>query len=300
MKGKNDWIKTRLDELDDESFVEVAEAISKRSAKDPVKVNDGLVHITELTEEIKQAYDSWGKASGISTGFPLLDTKIGGLKPGEVTLIGGETSNGKSALAANIACNVAKRGECVLFITLEMLQEEIGARLMHINGGSIDDLDLIFQSEYSIDYKDLEPILKKAKEQADVKMVVLDYMQYLGRGMTNEEVARMSKRFKKLALEHKIPFIVIVSLRKQDAKAKRKWTDIEIEEFMGTGSIGYDADVAMIVSRKDQKGEFDMNKVYVKILKTRNNKLDWNDRIVQLEWDDTRIYQPPGAFATVK
>jgi replicative DNA helicase len=287
----NDWIKNKLRELDDEAFIDVVEELATRSANTEVKRNDELISIIEIEEEIDKVYDTWGKPSGLKTGFPLLDTKIGGLKRGEITLIGGETSNGKSALAANIACNVAKE-HCVLFITLEMLQSEIGARLKHINGGKIDDLNILFQAEYRIDYKDLEPIIQKAKTKGDVDMVILDYMQYLGRGMKVDEVARMSKEFKSLALKYEIPFVVIVSLRKADNKAKRNWVDIEIEEFMGTGAIGYDADVAMIVSRKDTENEFQLDKVFVKILKTRNNKLDWNDRILTFNWDDTKITQP--------
>jgi replicative DNA helicase len=287
----NDWIKNKLRDLDDEAFIDVVEEIATRSANTVVKRNDELVSIIEIEEEIDKVYDTWGKPSGLETGFPLLDTKIGGLKKGEITLIGGETSNGKSALAANIACNVAKE-HCVLFITLEMLQSEIGARLKHINGGKIDDLNILFQAEYRIDYKDLEPIIQKAKSKGEVEMVILDYMQYLGRGMKVDEVARMSKEFKSLALKYEIPFIIIVSLRKADNKAKRNWVDIEIEEFMGTGAIGYDADVAMIVSRKDTDNEFQTDKVFVKILKTRNNKLDWNDRILTFNWDDTKITQP--------
>ena len=296
MASKNDWIIAKLQGLDDEGFIEVIDEVAKRSANTIVKRNDGLVSIIEIEEEIDEVYENWGKSSGLSTGYPLLDEKIGGLKKGEVTLIGGETSNGKSALAANVACNVA-RSKCVLFITLEMLQAEIGARLKHINGGKVDDLNMLFQAEYRIDYKDLEPLLKKAKAKADVDMVVLDYMQYLGRGMKLDEVAKMSKEFKSLALKYEIPFVIIVSLRKSDPKAKRRWTDIEIEEFMGTGAIGYDADVAMVVSRKDIEGQFQADKVFVKILKTRNNKLDWNDRIIEFDWKDTKITQPPLSWA---
>lgn len=295
--SKNEWIKDRLHSLDDDAFIEIVDELAERASKTVVKHNDELVSIIELEDEIDDVYKNWGKPSGLSTGYPILDEKIGGLKRGEVTLIGGETSNGKSALAANIACKVAK-SKCVLFITLEMLQAEIGARLKHINDGRVDDLNIIFQAEYRIDYRDLEPLLKKAKAKADVDMVVLDYMQYLGRGMKLEEVAKMSKEFKSLALKYQIPFVIIVSLRKGDTKMKRKWTEIEIEEFMGTGAIGYDADVAMVVSRKDTDNEFQQDKVFVKILKTRNNKLDWNDRIIEFDWKDTKITQPPQAWAT--
>lgn len=292
--AKNDWLVDKITGLDDEAFVEVAGAIAEKEATIvPAKPRDELIHISELEDVITKEYKEWGKVKGIRTGFTSLDKKIGGMENGHVVLIGGETSNGKSALAANIAVNVA-RTQGVLFVTLEMLTREIGARIMHINNGTIEGLDMMFQAEHRLTYKDLKPLLIKAKEQGEVKMVVLDYLQYLGRGMKPEEVAIISKEIKTLALEHEIPFIVIVSLRKgEGGKAKRKWTEIEIEDFMGTGSIGYDADTAMIASRKDNDNDFDESGLWVKILKTRNAKLDYNDRYIRFEWDQTRIKDDP-------
>lgn len=300
--AKNDWLVDKVTSLDDEAFAEVAGAIAEKEAsvikKQP---KDDVIHISEIEEEIKIEHDSWGKIRGLRTGLIGLDNKIGGMDKGHVILIGGETSNGKSALAANIAVNVSKNNP-VLFITLEMRTAEIGSRIMHINNGSIDGLNLMFQAEHRLTYKDLKPLIQKAvyynedekNPDAGLKMVVLDYLQYLGRGMKPEEVAIMSKEIKTLALEFNIPFIVIVSLRKgEGGKAKRKWTDIEIEDFMGTGSIGYDADTAMIASRKDKDNDFDEDGIWVKILKTRNSKLDWNDRYIRCEWEATRIKDDP-------
>lgn len=171
-----------------------------------------------------------------------------------------------------------------------MMKAEIGARIMHINGGTVDGLDMMFQTEHRISYKDVKPLLKAAKEKGNIELVVLDYLQYLGRGMTEKEVAIMSKEIKTLALEFGLPFIVIVSLRKSEGgKNKRKWTDIEIEDYMGTGSIGYDCDAAMIASRKDMSNNYDNDHLYVKMLKTRNAPLDYNDRYIFFNWDQTRI-----------
>lgn len=294
---KAQWIAGKLQELDDEAFVEaLSEAAERPLHHEPIP-HDGLVHIHELEAEIRHEYETWGKPKGLMTGVTSLDKKIGGMSPGHMILVGGETSSGKSALAANIAVNVARHSP-VLFITLEMLQQEIGARMMHINHGTLDGLDLTFQQTYSIDYKDLEPIIKRAVEDAGVKLVILDYLQYLGRGMKNEEVALISKRIKQIALEYHLPIIAVVSLRKGDAKFKRKWTDIEIDDLMGTGSIGYDADTALIASRKDLENDFQMDHMYVKVLKTRNSQLDFNDRYVILHWDKTRISDDFTVFPT--
>lgn len=289
-KRGNDYWRKRLAVEDDETIQAIEEAVLERSADIPEEeTHDDLVHISEMSDEIQAEYDSWGKVKGLLTGLPSLDNKVGGLGKGHVILIGGETSQGKSALAANIAVNVAKQ-QGVLFITLEMARAEIGSRLMHINGGTVDGLDLMFQSEHRLTYRDVKPLLRKATDQGNVQMVVLDYLQYLGRGMTEKEVAIMSKEIKTLALEFAIPFIVIVSLRKgEGGKNARKWTEIEIEDYMGAGAIGYDCDVAMIVSRKDMSNVYDTGHLYVKMLKTRNAPLDYNDRYLMFDWSETRI-----------
>ena len=251
-----------------------------------------LVHIEEVRQEIEDAAKTWGKVSGISTGYPQLDDMIGGLKKEEIILIGGETNNGKSALAQNIAVNVA-REHTVLFITLEMAIGEAGSRFKYMNGGSLDGLDLLFQVEKDIDYRHLEPIFENAKSEG-VDVVILDYLQYLGRGMDLNEVAKMSKQMKKLARMYQVPFVIIVSLRKgEGGKFKRKWTDIEVEDLMGTSAIGYDTDVALIASRKNQDNQYEVDGFWVKVIKARNMQINYDDRYLEFKWDKTRIIEKP-------
>jgi replicative DNA helicase len=250
----------------------------------------GIIHIEDIADEIDQAYKKYGQFDGLSTGIPRLDQILGGLRPGEITLIGGDPNNGKSALAANIAVNVAHNKK-VLFITLEMLAPAIGTRMRHINGGTIEGLNMTFQKSTSINFTDLDQIFNEGVKDGGAELVVIDYLQYLGRGMTPDEVAKMSKLIKDLARAHEIPVIVIVSLRKdQQGKAgRRKWTDIEIDDFMGTGAIGYDADTAMIVSRRDEEGAWDNEHVYVRVIKIRSYPLDYDNNVAKLLWDRTRI-----------
>lgn len=286
------WKKKRLEqslkELESEDVEELVISGEEELATRESIEKGALTHISELEDQIEEAAKDWGKVSGISTGLPSLDAKIGGLKPGELLLLGGETNNGKSALAQNIAVNVAKN-HGVLFITLEMLMTEAGSRIKHMNNGSLDGLDLMFQSDYQIDYRHIDALFQNGVESS-VEFVILDYLQYLGRGMTLDEVARMSKLMKGMALKYKIPFMVIVSLRKgEGGKFKRKWTDIEVEDLMGTSAIGYDADIAMVASRKNQDNEFDTDRFHVKIIKSRNMPLDYDDRYLSFAWDKTRI-----------
>lgn len=282
----------RLGDLEPEMLEDLTIGSEQELANRETEEKAGLTHITDIAEEIEEASKLWGKVAGISTGYPTLDAKIGGLKPGELMLVGGETNNGKSALAQNIAVNVAKE-HGVLFITLEMQKTEAGSRVRYMNGGTVEGLDLMFQTEYQIDYRHLDALFQNGVESG-VELVILDYLQYMGRGMTLDEVAKMSKLMKALALKYSLPFMVIVSLRKSDGgRFKRKWTEIEVEDLMGTSAIGYDADIAVVASRKDLENEYTPDKFHVKVIKARNMDIDYNNRYLTFGWEKTRIRELP-------
>lgn len=298
-KAQDDAAKRRaksvlkqLKDLDPETLEDISIGAEQELATRDAEEKGGITHIHEIADDIEEAAKLWGKVSGISTGYPTLDAKIGGLKPGELMLVGGETNNGKSALAQNIAVNVSKQ-HGVLFITLEMQKTEAGSRMKHMNGGKIDDLNMMFQTEYQIDYRHLDKLFENGVDSG-VEVVILDYLQYMGRGMTLDEVAKMSKLMKALALKYNLPFMVIVSLRKSDGgKFKRKWTDIEVEDLMGTSAIGYDADIALVASRKNLNNEYESDRFFVKVIKARNMDINYDDRYLAFAWDKTRITEIP-------
>ena len=297
--------------MTDEEKIKLLDVATDTVAQSKVDTapKDGIIHIMDAADELAEVEAEKGKFLGLSTGYKILDKKMGGLEQGSVVLIGGETSNGKSMLSLNIALNVAssKGGfSNVLYLSLEMTRKQVWKRVASITGMTPEELtselDFSLQESFNIDYGDLEPLIKKATEENGRELVVLDYLQYMGRGMTEKEVAKMSQVIKRLALKYKICFMVIVSLRKAgaDVKNKRKWYDIEVEELMGTAALGYDADVVAITSRKNMENVFIADKFYVKILKTRNTRLDFDDRIIELEWDNMKITEPVVPITTAE
>ena len=297
--------------MTDEEKIKLLDVATDTVAQSKVDTapKDGIIHIMDAADELAEVEAEKVKFLGLSTGYKILDKKMGGLEQGSVVLIGGETSNGKSMLSLNIALNVAssKGGfSNVLYLSLEMTRKQVWKRVASITGMTPEELtselDFSLQESFNIDYGDLEPLIKKATEENGCELVVLDYLQYMGRGMTEKEVAKMSQVIKRLALKYKICFMVIVSLRKAgaDVKNKRKWYDIEVEELMGTAALGYDADVVAITSRKNMENVFIADKFYVKILKTRNTRLDFNDRIIELEWDNMKITEPVVPITTAE
>jgi len=282
-KAKN--IKKGLAELETEALEDVViHGEMELSSRDPIE-RGGLVHISELIDAINGASKEWGLVGGISTGLISLDKRIGGLRKGDIIMVAGNPGGGKSALAGNIAVNVSREHH-VLFISLEMLPHRIGARFKHYNGGKLDGMDISFQKESAIDYRHLRPLFENAKLKG-MKLAVLDYFQYLGRGMELNEVAKMSVEMKKLAQEFEVPFIIILSLRKGGTQFKRKWVDVELEDLMGTSAIGYDADAVIVASRRDPDNKFDEDHQWLKIVKVRD--MPEFDEYVRLKWDKTKV-----------
>ncbi len=104
-----------------------------------------LKAVTEAVNSANAAYQRDGGLSGISTGLVDLDKKLGGLHPSDLLILAGRPSMGKTALATNIAFNVAKsykkgrkpdgsegavQGGVVGFYSLEMSAEQLAARIL--------------------------------------------------------------------------------------------------------------------------------------------------------------------------
>ena len=282
-----------LKELDDTMVEDILIGAEKELAERDPAAKVEWKHIKEYEDDIKEAIKWWGKVGGLRTGLPSLDATVGGLRKGQTLLIAGESNNGKSALAAQIAVNVS-RNHKVGYISLEMLPGDNGARINHMNGGDehdikLDGLDIYFQSTNAITYKDLEPLFIRGKEMG-IELMMLDYLQFLGRSLTMEEVGKMSQTIKRLAMDYQLPFIVIVSLRKGDGS--RPWTKISLEDLMGTSAIGYDADNTILVSRFDLDNQFDEAHMYVKVLKLRNMKKTKDNTFLMYDWNDTKVTEP--------
>lgn len=268
----------------------VFEAERELAQREPERDDNAeLLHISEIFDEIEEESKTRGKVAGISSGYKPLDAMIGGFKNSEVTLIAGESNNGKSMVVANIAANIAKEHK-LLYITLEMQPRKVGDRMKYALGGGKEyqKLDIEFQKTFTIDYRSLRPLFINGIERG-CKIVMLDYLQYLGVGMDNKEVGVMSRVCVGLSKEFDIPFVIVVSVRKSDGKGKRKWTDLTKEDIMGTAAIGYDADNIVLISRQDKDNDYDEEGIWVKHLKARDMYIDYKNPYLRLNWGHGRI-----------
>ncbi len=262
------------------------------------QVSSMLDHI----EEAEERYKNRDKVQGLHSGFPSIDKLTMGLVEGELIIIAGPTSKGKTLLAMHISNNVAKEGHRVLFVTLEMTKAELTSRYMYVNGGADTNdfttvaANTVFQENDELDWKDIDGLIQNAKELLDVDLVVIDHLHYFARDLKNaaEELGQITMRFKKNAIRHKLPIILISHIKKLG-----KDEDLSLEALRGSSLIGQDADIVLMVNR-----DAETNQMGVLIDKNRNRgKLsdrtpDWAGQsqreidTIYLDFNNTKLHDP--------
>lgn len=241
--------------------------------------------VGEFVEEAKELIKNWGKMQGLSTGIKAVDYNVRGLVGGELIIVAGETSNGKTALGINIATNVARAGSNVLFVTLEITKPQLTARVAKIinNEEELIHLPILLQVPDELGWRDVDKVISSAKQNG-VKLVVIDHLHYFTREVDKvaEDLGRITKEFKKNAIRHNIPIILISHVRKKTAIKKQELSN---DALRGSSLIAQDADVVMFVQKVAP------DEVVVKVTKNRNRGYDFEN-------DTTRMKFIEGAILT--
>lgn len=266
----------------------------------------------DFVDAAEERYKNRDKIQGLSSGFPSIDTLTMGLVPGELVIVAGPTSKGKTLLSMHIANNVALIGGRVLFVTLEMTKTEMTSRYMYINGGketsafSTVAANTIFQENDELDWKDIDGLIQNAKEQLDVDLVIIDHLHYFARDINHasEELGKITMTFKKNAIRHNLPIILISHIRKLQSGE-----ELSGDSLRGSSLIAQDSDIVLLVNRDPET-----NQMGVLIDKNRNRgKLsdrtqDWGGRdqreidTIYLDFNNTKLHDPmpkPSAIQTI-
>lgn len=273
--GKNlRYLKQLIKDLPEEDLLELqTDMLANLGDDDDNKAAEmNLVLMSDFTGEAQERFKSFGRMQGLSTGYDRLDGLTMGLVGGELVMVAGKTSRGKTTLALNIASRVAFSGKTVLFVTLEMTHSEITQRMMFVNDCTEDELTdqyhdiaskIVFQSTDELRWDSIDKLMEKAKMEMGVDLVVIDHLHYFTRELQNisEDLGRITKEFKKNAARHNVPVILISHVRKTgDDK------EATMEDMRGSSYMAQDADIVLMVGRIDG----DVNHTYVKIDKNRN------------------------------
>lgn len=269
--------------------------------------------------------------TGLPTGFYELDELTCGLQNGEMVIIAGRPSMGKTSLALNIAEHIGLMEKTpVAIFSLEMGKQQLAERFLC----SISEIDsqkvrrgLLSDSDYKKlanacadlsetpifidDTSTLTPLelrakARRLKSRHDISCILVDYLQlmHLGSGRTEsrqQEITTISRYLKALARELSVPVIVLSQLNR--SPEGREGHRPRMSDLRESGSIEQDADVIMLLHREDyyKRNEEDYepnNTAELIIAKQRNGptgavKLTFRERITKFE-NASRVELPAG------
>ena len=283
-------------EVQDRAYAALAELASG----DGGKLTPGATTLAAALQEIDDAVKRGGAVPGLPTGLPNLDRLVLGLNPGDLMVIGAGTSIGKTALALQIADQVAASGKRVLFYSLEMpakaLMTRILARRTRIDAarlrcGKVDDDDhhrlVATAAEYAeeadrlmiddggrITPARISADLTRERARGKIDLVVVDHIQLMRSsrrvGNTYERVTEVSGALKSIALKFEVPVIALSQLNRARTRESRR---PNLADLRDSGAIEQDADLVVLLDRppaatplEEQRG------AYVAVEKNRNGR----------------------------
>jgi replicative DNA helicase len=244
------------------------------------RVGEGLTSIDPLLgpaiERAEELQRLGSDVTGIATGFKDLDRKLAGLHPTNLVVIAARPGMGKTALALNIAQNVAQRDIPVAIFSLEMSREEIVSRMLCAEGridsqrlrtGQLSEADFTKLSNAASSlykkpvYVDDSPGLtvteiraksRRLKRRPGLGLVIVDYLQLMqGSGGENrqQEIALISRSLKNLARELEVPIIAVSQLNRSLEQREDKRP--RLGDLRESGAIEQDSDVVMFIYRDE-------------------------------------------------
>lgn len=233
----------------------------------------------ENTKELEAKYESKEDIFGLATKFVDLDNMLGGLKPSDLIILAARPSMGKTALALNIASNIAvDQNKYVLVFSLEMSAGQLVNRVVSsielIPGTHILQPKRLTEEEFSkywdapslIEGKHLDiyddPLVSPAKVRRIAKgylaknkhldLILIDYLQLMvadkdyGNNKV-QEVGDITRKLKILARELKVPIILLSQLnRSVDSRENHRPV---MSDLRDSGNIEQDADVIIFLYR---------------------------------------------------
>ena len=224
----------------------------------------------------RQQYETGSDAFKIPSGIKELDDGLGGLHRGELTVLAGRPSDGKSAVAMHIAMQVARAGYPVCFNSLEMTKMQTMNRYFigyapidadHIRKGGItaDDLarmevlaekltptPLFFNHTPSSNVDKIRAQVIQQRRKGQCELLIVDYLQLLQKELTPNEtmdivVGRITSGMKRIAEEANIPVILVSQLNRNSENRQGSAKQPEIHDLRDSGNIEQVADNIIFV-----------------------------------------------------
>jgi replicative DNA helicase len=274
------------DAFDDANTVDQVLETAQRRIIDISKdrIEEDFVHIESVLstvfENIQSIVDSKGEQLlGVPSGFKDLDANTAGFQKSDLIILAARPAMGKTTLAMNFATNAAVKYKIpVAVFSLEMPKEQLAMRLLaaesgldlkHLRTGNLHEnqyknlmhgLGVLSEAPIYIDDTpgitplDLRAKTRRLQMEANVQLIVIDYLQLMKSGSRRiesrmQEVSEIVREVKAFAKESQIPIIALSQL----SRAVEQRTDKRpmLSDLRESGEIEQTADIVMFIHRED-------------------------------------------------
>lgn len=249
------------------------EAIQATKVEKVRKLSDSMADVLSLMSANQVGASH---LSGIYTGLSDFD-RTGGLQKGNLMIIAGATSQGKSSLVSNMTYNACTNGYKCAFYSLEMTDLELTARIiagetkipsssilysklrdaeMDIINRKADNIaaaNIFFDDRSSSDIDTIVSSIRTMKLKYDIDFAVIDYLQILNvnmKGVNKEQqMGEVARKLKNLAKELDIAIIALSQLNRD-----KNNPEPSLERIRDSGQIAEASDIVMFVHRPETYG----------------------------------------------
>lgn len=264
-KGKS------ADEILDAMQSMVTTLAERRVRNEPKMIREVLQGVLEKMEKRSE-----GQSDAMPTGIAPIDRLFnGGLRPGQLVIVAGRPSMGKTALTSDIGLNMSEQYS-VLNFSMEMESQEIAARALanrgrvslssilgdmsgatdwaNVTAGCIklDDLRFAIDDTPAISLLDLRMKAKAWKRRHGLNVIIVDYLGLMSGGegdKRHEQIGSYSRGLKALAKELGVAVIALAQLNRQVEGRPDKRP--MLSDLRDSGEIEQDADIVMLVHRPE-------------------------------------------------
>jgi len=279
-----------------------------------IKIGDLLETRIDHYEELQKRGN---QITGIPSGFHDIDDLTAGFQNGDLIIIAGRPSMGKTALGFNIILNAGKERFASVVYSYEMPKEPLVDRMIsnesrvdsrRFRSGNfsrkhwekivaaaarINDLPIYLEDNANLNHQELSRSIWEHKKRHDIKLCLIDYLQLVDgeKGYNRDiEIGSITRMLKKTAKSLNIPIILISQLNRDlEKRGNRRPILADLRE---SGSIEQDADIVAFVYRDEyyNKDENNPNRgiAEVEFAKHRNGptttiKLKWQEAFTRFE-----------------
>jgi len=264
--------------------------------------------LARLVRRVDAASDGEAAGDTFATGFPSADKSLGGgVRRGDLVVLGGEVGSGKSSLALAMALRMAQSGVTTSFLTHEMSVERVMERALAIEGrarideiraGTLDELARVAMGAAAVRLRDRSPIVatfpsggvgplaEQLRRTLDLQVAFVDPLQALATGARDqdEELAAAVRALKTLAQELDIALVLTSHLAV--AGAGRADPRPTLDDFGALGAVKMHADVVLGIFREEMftAGQNVEGATELLIRKNRNGGTGYVDLYFYKQW----------------